>query len=190
MRAFRPSAEAGQVVLETSRSKNISQLSPFSSAANTHVKRQHRSGTRTDSTAFPQAGALVWTMTEVLNTPAAAAALPALADRAMALAALLREVLLGLCVALPAHTVFSPVQRFAGAVSQCRGDTRVMLAWGCMPLALQDPLSFTVAARHKRLTPDFCLEAGVSWKNIISGCKVEEEMFGFFFSPSDLSPAV
>lgn len=123
MRAFRPSAEAGQVVLETSRSKNISQVSPFSSAANTHVKRQHRSGTRTDSTAFPQAGALVWTTTEVLNTPAAAAALPALADRAMALATRLREVLLGLCCTSSSHCVFPCSEVCQCGVIVHRGNT-------------------------------------------------------------------
>lgn len=151
--AFRPSADVGQVVLETSCSKNISQASPFSSAAKTHVKRRHCSGTRTDSTAFPRAGALVWTMTEVLNTAGAAAAvLPALADGAMAPAAPRREVLLGSALQRQARApqrfhlmqCFPLLRGFWCGVTGLpdAGGTRAALAWGCTPPAPAGPSEF------------------------------------------------
>lgn len=131
--------------------------------------------------------------TEVLNTPAAAAVPPALADGATAPAALLQGAFLMFRVAeagtsllaLPPYMMFSPVQRFAGVVSPglpVAGGACVMVVWGCVLPALWNPLNFTMAARQKWLTPDFCLGAGVSWKNITLGDNGEEEK-KFFFSP-------
>lgn len=145
-----------------------------------------------DSTAFLQAGALVWVMTEVSHTPAAVAVLPALADRAVALAAPLHGVLLRLCLAeagasipaLPPSTVLSPVQSLPA-----RSQWACLLQGGMFYARVGWCMNVTPAARQKRLTPDFCLEAGVSWKNITFGEKGEEEKKYFLFQ-NDLSPAV
>lgn len=45
------------------------------------------------------------------------------------------------------------------------------------------PLNFKAAAKQKRLPPNLCLQAGVSWKNITCGDTWEEAENAFFFLP-------
>lgn len=87
--------------------------------------------------------------TEVLNTPAAAAAVPpALADGATAPAALLQGAFLTFRVAeagtsllaLPPYMMFSPVQRFAGVVSPGLPVAGGGMRHGCVGLCAPSPV--------------------------------------------------